>query len=457
MSETITVFNPATEEAIGEVPALDRANVDAAVHRARAAQAEWSRRPLAERRDALWAIAEAVLEHREELALLESTDVGKPLTAAREQIQGVAECFKYYAGVVDKIFGDTIPVDGGISMTFREPMGVVVVISPWNFPLPIASWNVAPALACGNAVIVKPATLTPLSTVRFGEIVQELGVVGDALQVVTGAGSEVGSALTEHPLVNKISFTGSTETGRSILQTASHTMKRVTLELGGKSASIVFNDAPLEECLRAAPMSVFDNTGQDCCARSRFLVQRGVFDEFVEGFAESTRALRIGDPLHSETQLGPLVSASHRKDVMGFLEKGLNVLTAGEEPDGPGHWMAPRIVVAPDPNSRVVKDEIFGPIVSVIPFDTEDEAIALANDTIYGLSGSIWTNDVGQALRVARGVETGSLSVNSNSSVRVQTPLGGFKQSGLGRELGQAAIEGYTELKTVFIRTGRDN
>lgn len=457
MSETITVFNPATEEAIGEIPALDRADVDKAVHRARAAQAEWSRRPLAERRDALWAIADAVLEHQEELALLESMDVGKPLSTARGQIQGVAECFKYYAGVIDKIFGDTIPVDGGVSMTFREPMGVVAVISPWNFPLPIASWNMAPALACGNAVIVKPATLTPLSTVRFGEIVKELGVVGDALQVLTGTGSRVGSALAEHPLVNKVSFTGSTETGRSILQTASQTMKRVTLELGGKSASLIFNDAPLDECLQAAPMSVFDNTGQDCCARSRFLVQRGIFDEFVEGFAESTRALRIGDPLDGATQLGPLVSAAHRKEVMGFLESGHNVITAGKEPDGPGHWMAPRIVVAPDASSRVATEEIFGPIVSVIPFDTEEEAIALANNSIYGLSGSIWTNDIGRAMRAARGLETGSLSVNSNSSVRIQTPFGGFKQSGLGRELGQAAIEGYTELKTVFIRTGHGN
>ena len=457
MSTSIPVYNPATEELIGEVPSLDVAEVDAAVHRARAAQAEWSRRPLAERRDALWAVAEAVIDHADELALLESTDVGKPLSAARGEVAGVAECFKYYAGVVDKILGDTIPVDGGVSMTFREPMGVVAVISPWNFPLPIASWNIAPALACGNAVIVKPAGLTPLSTVRFGEIVKELGVLGDALQVLTGSGARVGNALAEHPGVNKISFTGSTETGRSILHAASTTMKRVTLELGGKSASVVFDDADLDRCLQAAPMSVFDNTGQDCCARSRFLVQRGIFDEFVEGFVESTRKLRIGDPLDGATNLGPLVSASHRENVASFLEDGLKVVTAGEVPEGPGFWMAPRIVVAPDPASRVATEEIFGPIASVIPFETEEEAIALANSSIYGLSGSIWTNDIGRGLRAARGIESGTLSVNSNSSIRIQTPFGGFKQSGIGRELGQAAIEGYTELKTVFVRTDRDH
>ena len=457
MSSTISVYNPATEELIGEVPSHDLAEVDAAVERARKAQSIWARKPIAERRDALWAIADAVIAHSDELALLESTDVGKPLAAARQEVLGVAECFKYYAGIIDKILGDTIPVDGGISMTFREPMGVVAVISPWNFPLPIASWGIAPALACGNAVIVKPAALTPLSTVRLGQIVNELGVVGDTLQVLTGSGARVGNALAEHPGVNKVSFTGSTETGRSIIQAASKTMKRVTLELGGKSASIVYNDVDLAKCVQAAPMSVFDNTGQDCCARSRFLVQRGVFDEFVEGFIETTRALKIGNPLDATTNLGPLVSASHRESVSSFLGDGLNVVTAGEAPEGPGFWMAPRIVIAPDPKSRVATDEIFGPIASVIPFDTEEEAIALANSSIYGLSGSIWTNDVGQALRTARGVESGALSVNSNSSIRMQTPFGGFKQSGIGRGLGQAAIEAYTELKTVFVRTDRDN
>lgn len=453
MSSVISVYNPATEEQIGEVPAYDLPDVNAAVERAGAAQRAWVRKPLAERRDALWAIADAVIAHSDELALLESTDVGKPLAAARQEVLGVAECFKYYAGTVDKILGDTIPVDGGVSMTFREPLGVVAVIAPWNFPLPIASWSIAPALASGNSVIVKPAALTPLSTVRFGEIVKELGVVGDALQVLTGSGARIGNALAEHPDVNKISFTGSTEVGRSIVQAASTTMKRVSLELGGKSASIVYNDADLAKCLQAAPMSVFDNTGQDCCARSRFLVQRGIFDEFVEGFIETTRALKIGNPLDDKTNLGPLVSAAHRDTVSSFLENGLNVVTAGEAPDGPGFWMAPRIVIAPDPKSRVATEEIFGPIASVIPFDTEEEAIALSNSSIYGLSGSIWTNDVGQALRTARALESGTLSVNSNSSIRIQTPYGGFKQSGIGRGLGQAAIEAYTELKTVFIRT----
>lgn len=454
---SISVYNPATEELIGEIPSLGLTDVEVAVQRAQSAQRLWSRRPLSERRDALWAIAEAVIEHRDELALLESTDVGKPLSAARAEVEGVAECFKYYAGVVDKILGDTIPVDGGVSMTFREPMGVVAVISPWNFPLPIASWNIAPALACGNAVIVKPANLTPLSTVRFGQIVKDLGVIGDALQVLTGPGALIGNALAEHPGVNKVSFTGSTETGRSILQASSKTMKRLTLELGGKSASVVFDDVDLRACLKAAPMSVFDNTGQDCCARSRFLVQRGVFDDFLQGFIEATRALTIGDPLNGNTNLGPLVSAAHRDSVSSFLDDGLDIVTAGEIPDGPGFWMAPRIVIAPDPKSRVATEEVFGPIASIIPFDTEEEAIALANDSIYGLSGSIWTSDIGRALRAARGIESGTLSVNSNSSIRVQTPFGGFKQSGIGRELGQAAVEGYTELKTVFVRTDRDN
>jgi aldehyde dehydrogenase (NAD+)/betaine-aldehyde dehydrogenase len=448
-----SVTNPATELVIAEFPMTEPAEAEAAVERAVAAQREWLRVPMSTRREGLRAIADVVADHLEELAALESADVGKPIRDARGEIGAVVECFRYYAGAIDKILGNTIPVEGGIDMTFREPMGVVAVIAPWNFPLPIASWNIAPALAAGNSVVVKPADLTPLSTRRFGELVATLDLPANLVQVVCGPGRTVGRVLTSHPDVAKVSFTGSTATGQDVMRSAAETMKRFTLELGGKSANIIFADADLPRAIQDAPLAVFGNTGQDCCARSRILVERKVFDDFVAGFVDATRALVIGDPASEATQLGPLVSAEHRQRVSSFLSDDLDTVLAGEAPERAGFWMAPRVVLQPDPGSRVVTDEIFGPIAAVIPFDDEEQAVRLANATVYGLSGSIWTSDIGRAMRVARGVESGALSVNSNSSVRIQTPFGGFKQSGMGRELGMAAIDGYTELKNVFVRT----
>ncbi len=451
MTDVNSVINPATEQVIAEFPTAGVADADAAIGRASSAQREWVALSLSARRDGMLAIAAMVEANLEELAQLESSDVGKPISDARGEVAMVAECFRYYAGAVDKILGETIPVDGGVDMTFREPMGVVAVIAPWNFPLPIASWNIAPALAAGNSVIVKPADITPLSTRRFGELVAALALPPNLVQVLCGPGRVVGKVLTSHPGVAKVSFTGSTATGQDVMRSAADTMKRITLELGGKSANIVFADADMERAISAAPGAVFGNTGQDCCARSRILVERKAFDDFVSGFVTASAALRIGDPSDDATQLGPLVSRGHHNKVSSFITD--DAVLAGQAPDGPGFWMAPHVVVDPDLSSRVVTDEIFGPVAAVIPFDTEDEAIRLANGTIYGLSGSIWTSDLGRAFRVARAVESGTLSVNSNSSVRLQTPFGGFKQSGFGRELGLEAINGYTELKNVFIST----
>ncbi len=450
---TTSVWNPATEIKIAEVASFTQDEIRHTIARAESAQRKWRVLPLAQRQAFLYDIAQIVDENLEELAQLESQDVGKPIRAARAEVASVASCFRYYAGAIDKVHGDTITLDEGISFTFHEPLGVVGVITPWNFPLPIASWNIAPALAAGNSVIVKPASMTPLSTVRLGELVAEISPIEGLFQVVTGSGSVVGQALLEDSRVHKISFTGSTEVGQSILRASADTFKHVTLELGGKSANVIFDDADVLAAAQAAPWAVFDNSGQDCCARSRILVQRSVLDDFIDGFVDATKALRLGNPAEVETDLGPLVSAEHKATVESFLDPGLDYLFKGQADFEKGHWMAPHIVLDPSASSRAATEEIFGPVAVVIPFDTEEEAIQMANNSIYGLSGSIWSKDVARALRVSRALESGTLSVNSNSSIRVQTPFGGMKQSGMGRELGIEGMLGFTELKTVFVKT----
>jgi len=363
----------------------------------------------------------------------------------------VAQVLHYYAGAVDKFHGQTIPVAGGVDMTFHEPLGVVGLITPWNFPLNIASWKIGPALACGNTIVIKPAELTPLSTMRLGELALEAGIPDGVLNVVVGKGSVVGQRLIEHPDVAKIGFTGSTEVGRLVMQGAASTIKRVTLELGGKSANVVFADADLEQAAAGAPYAVFDNAGQDCCARSRILVERSAYDRFAELLVDATRKLRVGDPEDDSTEMGPLISAQHRDTVASFVEA--EPLFRGAAPDGKGFWY-PATLVEAAPDDRIAREEVFGPVAALIPFADEADAIRIANDSNYGLSGSIWTRDGARALRVARAIETGVLSINSNSSVRPSTPFGGFKQSGFGRELGMQALAGYSEVKNVFYSTG---
>jgi betaine-aldehyde dehydrogenase len=362
----------------------------------------------------------------------------------------VAQVFHYYAGAVDKHFGETIPVAGGVDMTFREPLGVVGLIVPWNFPLNISSWKLGPALACGNTVVLKPAELTPLSALRLAELALEAGIPEGVLNVVVGKGSVVGQRLIEHPDVAKIGFTGSTEVGQQVMRGAAATVKRVTLELGGKSANVVFADADLERAAATAPYAVFDNAGQDCCARSRILVERSAYDRFAELLVEATRGLKVGDPEDEATEMGPLISAAHRETVASFVEG--EPLFRGDAPDGRGFWY-PATLVEARPEDRIARDEVFGPVAALIPFADEAEALQIANESLYGLSGSIWTRDGAKALRTARAIDTGVLSINSNSSVRVSTPFGGFKQSGFGRELGMHAMDGYSEIKNVFYST----
>jgi acyl-CoA reductase-like NAD-dependent aldehyde dehydrogenase len=448
-----TVINPATGQPVTQVEHTTAEQTDAAIERAVAAQEAWREVSPGDRGRLLRRFAAEVDAHVTELAGLEVTGSGHPVGAATWEAGQVRDVLAYYAAAPERLTGQQIPVAGGLDVTFKEPVGVVGLIVPWNFPMPILSWGLAPALAAGCAVVAKPAEMTPQTAIRIGELALAAGLPEHLFQVLPGKGSVVGQRLVDHPKVRKIVFTGSTEVGQQIMTGCARHIKRLTLELGGKSANIVFADADLERAAATAPYAVFDNAGQDCCARSRILVERSVLDRFMELLEPAVKGVRVGDPAEPATEMGPLISAAHRAHVASYVPDDAPVAFRGSAPDGPGFWYPPTVLAPVAADAPAYTEEIFGPVVTVTPFDGEAGAIALANDSPYGLSGSIWTSNIGRAIRVARGVETGNLSVNSHSSVRYWTPFGGFKQSGLGRELGPDAVDAFTEVKNVFIST----
>ncbi len=447
------VVNPATEEIVTTVPLADAEETDAAVARARRAFETWRRVSPADRGRLLRRFADVVGEHVEELAQLEVRNAGHTIGNARWEAGNVRDVLTYYSAAPERLIGKQIPVAGGVDITFHEPLGVVGVIVPWNFPMPIAGWAFAPALAAGNTVVLKPAELTPMTAMRLGELALKAGLPEDVFTVLPGKGSVVGQRLVDHPDVRKIVFTGSTAVGKGVMAGCAERVKRVTLELGGKSANVVFADADLERAAAGAPYAVFDNAGQDCCARSRILVQRSAYDRFMALLEPAVQALRVEDPALETAEMGPLISRGQWDRVASYVPDDAPVAFRGSAPDGPGFWFPPTVLAPVDPRDRAVTEEIFGPVVAVVPFDDEDDAVRIANEGEYGLSGSIWTRDLGRALRVSRGIEAGNLSVNSNSSVRYSTPFGGFKQSGLGRELGPDALHAFTDEKNVFLST----
>jgi acyl-CoA reductase-like NAD-dependent aldehyde dehydrogenase len=449
---TLTLYNPTTEEPIAEQVEATVADADAAVAAAKAAGPVWRAISPADRSRLMRRFGDLIGQHAQELGELETRNMGMTISNSVWCANTAADVIHYFAGAIEKHGGSTLPVANGVNLTFPEPLGVVGLITPWNFPLMMASWKVGPALAAGNTAVLKPAEITPLTSLRVAELALEAGIPEGVLNVVVGRGSQVGWRLVEHPDVRKLSFTGSTEVGKRIMVGCADQVKRVTLELGGKSANIIFADADLEKAAAAAPGAVFDNSGQDCCARSRILVQRSVFDRFMELFIEASKAFTIGDPMLPTTAMGPLVTAQHLARVREFSD-GLDTVWTSDVPAGPGYWHPIMIAAPSDLGASVCRDEIFGPVVVVIPFDDEADAIRICNDTEYGLSGSVWTRDGSKAIRVSRAMEAGTISVNSNSSVRYWTPFGGFKQSGLGREHSMKVLDHYTELKNVFIST----
>ncbi|HEY2696319.1 MAG TPA: aldehyde dehydrogenase family protein [Pseudonocardiaceae bacterium] len=450
---SVEVRNPATEQVIRTVELTSVEQTDAAIDRAHRAQPAWAAIAPGDRARLLRRFADAVEADQENLAQLEVLNSGHTIGNARWEAGNVANVLNYYSAAPERLFGQQIPVPGGVNVTFAEPLGVIGVIVPWNFPMPIAGWGFAPALAAGNTVVLKPAELTPLTAIRIAELAREAGIPADVFQVLPGKGSVVGQRFVTNPAVRKVVFTGSTLVGKQIMAGCAEQVKRVTLELGGKSANIVFADADLAKAAATAPYGVFDNAGQDCCARSRILVQRSVFDKFLELLEPAVHGVTVGDPSNDRTEMGPLISAAHHEKVSSYVDGSVDVAFRGSAPDGPGFWFPPTVLLPTSASDRTMTEEIFGPVVTVFPFDDDADAIALANDSEYGLSGSIWTENVGRALRVSRAVQAGNLSVNSHSSVRYWTPFGGFKQSGLGRELGPDALNAFTETKNVFIST----